>query len=94
MVLGAVFPFLNHLEFAAIGLRFRTGAIDRRVYADAWGITFIQAWERAKPFIDAMHKTDRGRELLRNFEAVATSRRFRKIARWREEYSVHNLEGS
>ena len=92
-VIGAVFPLLNQLEFAAIGLRFWTRTMDRRFYARAFGIGFIQAWERAEPLIEAMRETDRGRPLFRNFDIVARSRSFRRMARWKPEYSVTHSRG-
>ena len=87
-LLGPVLTHLNHLEFAAIGLHPRTRTLDRRLYAAAWGIPFIQTWQRAEQFIKAMHCTERGSDFLCNFHGVAKSRSFRRIARWNSKYSV------
>ena len=87
-LLDAVLPHLNHLEFAAIGLRWRTQALNRRIYASAWGIPFIQTWQRAETLLHAMHATERGEDFLRSFHTVAQSWSFRRIARWDDKYSV------
>ena len=87
-LLGPVLTYLNHLEFAAIGLHAGTRTLDQKLYAAAWGIPFIQAWQRAEHFIKAMHDTPRGDDFLCNFHDVAQSPSFRRVARWHDKYSA------
>ena len=85
--------FLNRREFISICLL--NGSMHRPTYADWWGISLTQEWERAKPFIDALRSTDKGDAgLFCKFEELANSDKYKKLSGWTENDSIHHNRSS
>ena len=75
------FQWLNRREFAAIAIL--NGSMHQPSYATCWGIEFIHEWNRARGFVIALRDKRRGDEdLYSNFERLATSAKFRQLAKW------------
>ena len=75
------FQWLNRREFAAIAML--NGSMHQPFYATWWGMEFIHEWNRAKGFVIALRTTTRGDEdLFSHFEHLATSAKFRQLAKW------------
>ena len=75
------FQWLNRREFVAIAML--KGSMHQASYATWWGIEFIHEWNRARGFVIALRNTRRGDEdLFSNFERLATSAKFRQLAKW------------
>ena len=75
------FQWLNRREFVAIAIL--NGSMHQPSYATWWGIEFIHEWNRARGFVIALRTTTRGDEdLFSNFEHLATSAKFRQLAKW------------
>ena len=85
--ISPIFEWLNNMEYAAVAIAH--GTFHEGMYADCVGVEVINGWERAEPFVVAFRQTDRGDDdLFRHFEELATSKRFRNLAKWKDSYSV------
>lgn len=76
----SILHWANRKEFVAIAIL--NGTMHRKTYARWWGWEFIDDWGRVAGFVEALMKTSRGDgELFEAFEEVATSPRFRRLAK-------------
>ena len=95
-----VLAWLDRREFVAASILSKS--FHMKTYADWWGENLVKEWARAKPFVEALRATRRGKGMMpegepspyfRKFQKLAEGRRYRRYCGLGPYEGTRNVEG-